>query len=226
MSDSLRPHGWQHARPPCPSPTPEVYSSSCPSRCWCHQTISSSVVPFSSLLTFLQSFSASGSVFSNESVLPISWPNIGVSASASVLPVVRREYNFLSSVLSQQKFEVTDQRYSPRTDHVTALRQISVTALFYLENKGNTSSRLEGMPTQKTRGKRREGARDPWPFGSSFYMFFLLPLGLPCVHGASQECCLFHLRSSVWSSDLPLFYFWGLSPCLLATAILDPFFLF
>ena len=69
MSDSLRPHGLQHARPPCPSPTPGVYSNSCPSSQWCHPAISSSVVPFSCL----QSFLASGS-FSNESVLRIRWP--------------------------------------------------------------------------------------------------------------------------------------------------------
>ena len=55
--DSLQPHGLQHARPPCPSPTPRVYSNSCPLRQWCHPTISSSVVPFSCL----QSFPASGS---------------------------------------------------------------------------------------------------------------------------------------------------------------------
>ena len=58
VSDSLWPHGWQHARPPCPSPTPRVYSNSCPLSWWCHPTISSSVIPFSSRL---QSFRASGS---------------------------------------------------------------------------------------------------------------------------------------------------------------------
>ena len=58
MSDSLRPHGLQHARPPCPSPTPRDYSDSCPSSQWCHPTISSSVIPFS---THLQSFPALGS---------------------------------------------------------------------------------------------------------------------------------------------------------------------
>jgi len=57
-SDSLRPHGLQHARPPCPSPTPRVYSNSCPLSWWCHPTISSSAVPFSSCL---QHFPASGS---------------------------------------------------------------------------------------------------------------------------------------------------------------------
>ena len=58
MSDSLQPHGLQHARPPCPSPTPRVYSNACPLSCCCHPTISSCVVSFSS---HLQSFPASGS---------------------------------------------------------------------------------------------------------------------------------------------------------------------
>ena len=68
MSDSLRPHESQHARPPCPSPTPGVDSDSHPSSQRCYPAISSSVVPFSSRL---QSFPAS--VFSNESVLCIRW---------------------------------------------------------------------------------------------------------------------------------------------------------
>ena len=57
VSNSLRPHGLQHARPPCPLPIPRVYSNSCPLSRWCHLTISSSVVPFSCL----HSFPASGS---------------------------------------------------------------------------------------------------------------------------------------------------------------------
>ena len=63
MSDSLQPHGLQHARPPCPSPTPRVYSNACPSSWWCHPTISSSIVPFSS---HLQSFPASGSFWMSQ----------------------------------------------------------------------------------------------------------------------------------------------------------------
>ena len=58
VSDSLRPHEQQHARPPCPSPTPRVYPNPCPLSWWCHPTISTSVVPFSS---FPQSIPASGS---------------------------------------------------------------------------------------------------------------------------------------------------------------------
>ena len=83
MSDSLQPHGLQHARFPCPSPSPRAYSNSCPSSQWCHPTISSSVIPFSSCL---QSFSASGSFPMNQ-FFPSGCQSIGVSASTSVLPM-------------------------------------------------------------------------------------------------------------------------------------------
>ena len=71
MSDSLRPRGLQHTRLPCPSPTPGACSASCPLSRWCHPTISSSVIPFSSCLQSFHSIR----VFSNESVLCIRWPN-------------------------------------------------------------------------------------------------------------------------------------------------------
>ena len=71
MSDSLWPHGLQHARPPCPSPTPGVYSNSCPLSWWCHPTISSSVFSFSS---HLQCFPASGSFPMSQFFLHIRWP--------------------------------------------------------------------------------------------------------------------------------------------------------
>ena len=80
MSDCLQPHGLQHARLSCPSPTPGLYSNSCPLSQWCHPTISSSVVPFSSCL---QSFLVS--VFSSESVLHIRWPDCW-SFSFSISP--------------------------------------------------------------------------------------------------------------------------------------------
>ena len=82
MSDSLQPHGLQHARLPCPSPTPGACSNSCPSQ-WCHPTISSSVIPFSSCPQF---FPASGS-FPVSQFFPSGGQNIGISASASVLPM-------------------------------------------------------------------------------------------------------------------------------------------
>ena len=83
VSNSLRPHGLQHARPPCPSPTSGVYSNSCPLSRWCHPAISSSVVPFSSCP---QSFPASGS-FQMSQFFTSGGQNISVSASASVLPM-------------------------------------------------------------------------------------------------------------------------------------------
>ena len=81
MSDSLGPHKPQHARPPCPSPTLRVHPNSCPLSWWCHPTISSSVVPISSCP---QSFPASGSFPMSQFFTS---QNIGVSASASVLPM-------------------------------------------------------------------------------------------------------------------------------------------
>jgi len=83
MSDSLQPHGLQHARLPCPSPNPRAYSNSRLLSRWCHPTVSSSVVPFSS---WLQSFSASGS-FPMRQFCTSGSHSIGVSASASVLPM-------------------------------------------------------------------------------------------------------------------------------------------
>jgi len=90
VSDSLRPHGLQHARIPHPSPTLRVYSNSCPLSRWCQHTISSSVVPFSS---HLQSFPASG-CFPSESVLLIRWPKYW-SFSLSINP--SSEYSGLIS---------------------------------------------------------------------------------------------------------------------------------
>ena len=83
VSDSLRSHGLPHVRPPCPSPTPGVYSNSCLLSQWCHSTISSSVIPFSSCL---QSSPASGS-FPMSQFFASGGKIIGASASASVLPM-------------------------------------------------------------------------------------------------------------------------------------------
>jgi len=81
ISDSLWPHGLQHNRPPCPFSTPGVYSNSCPLSWWCHPTISSSVVPFSSCL---QSSPAS---FQMSQLFASGGQSIAVSALASVLPM-------------------------------------------------------------------------------------------------------------------------------------------
>ena len=98
--------------------------------------------------------------------------------------------NFLSSVLSQQKFEATD---APELQPLDApVLQLCVTAQFYLKCKGKYILEAEEMPTQKIQREKRP----------------LLPRGLLYVKWASQGCCLFYLRSSLRSSD---FYFHGFS---------------
>ena len=89
VSDSLRPHEPQHARPPCLSPTPGVHPNSCPSSQWCHPAISSSVGPFSYCP---QSFLASGS-FPVSQLLASGGQSIGVSASPSVLPTNTQDWS-------------------------------------------------------------------------------------------------------------------------------------
>ena len=89
VSDSLRPHESQHARPPCPSPTPRVHSDSRPSSRWCHPAISSSVIPFSSCP---QSFSALGSFLMSQ-LFASGGQSIEVSASASVLPMNTQDWS-------------------------------------------------------------------------------------------------------------------------------------
>ena len=89
VSASLWPHEPQHAKPPCPSPTPGVHSNPCPLRWWCHPTISSSIVPFSSCP---QSFPASGS-FQMSQLFVSGGQSIGVSASTSVLPMNTQDWS-------------------------------------------------------------------------------------------------------------------------------------
>ena len=113
---TLRHRGLQHARPPCPSPTPRVYSNSCPLSRWCHPTISSSVVPFSSRF---QSFPASGS-FPMSQLFTSGGQSIGVSASTSVLPMNTQDWSplgwtgwisLLSKGLSRVFSNTTVQKY-------------------------------------------------------------------------------------------------------------------
>ena len=89
VSDSLRPHELQHARPHCPSPTPGVHPNPCPSSRWCHPTSSSSVVPFSSCP---QSFPASGS-FPMSQLFTSGGQSIGVSTSTSVFPINAQDWS-------------------------------------------------------------------------------------------------------------------------------------
>ena len=105
VSDFLRPHGLQHARLTCHSPAPGAYSNSCPSSQWCHPTISSSVVPFSSCP---QSLPASGS-FPMSEFFASGGQSIGVSASASVLPMNIQDWSPLgwTGLLSLQSKELS-----------------------------------------------------------------------------------------------------------------------
>ena len=89
VSDSLRPHESQHARPPCPSPTPRVHPNPCPLCQWCHPTISSSVDPFSSCP---QSFPASG-YFQMSQLFTSGGQSSGTSASTSVLPINTQDWS-------------------------------------------------------------------------------------------------------------------------------------
>ena len=115
MSESLWPHGLQHTRPPCPSPTPGVYSNSCPSSWWFYSTISSSVVPISRL----QSFPASGS-FQMSQLFVSGGVSTGISASKSVLPMNTQDWSPLgwtgwislqSKGLSRVFFNTTVQKH-------------------------------------------------------------------------------------------------------------------
>ena len=113
---TLRPHELQHTRPPCPSPTPGVYSNSCPLSRWCHPVISSSVVPF---FFCLQSLPASGS-FPMSQLFTWGGQSIGVSASALVLPMNTQDWSplgwtgwisFQSKGLSRVFSNTTVKRY-------------------------------------------------------------------------------------------------------------------
>ena len=149
-----------------------------------------------------------------------------ICVSKNHISFVRGVCNFLSSVSSQQKFEVTD---GPVLQpHVICsdgpVLQFHVTAVLFRNQR-----KIHPWGMRTGRSKRCKEKRKPQlNFGSSFFTcFFVLPLSLPCVNWASKEGCLFYLRFSLRSSDLSLFYFWGLSLlCLLATAILDSFFQF
>ena len=107
-----------------------------------------------------------------------------------------------------------------RRTSITALGWTSVTAQLYLKNKGKYILKAWGHANpkdMKRRGRERERAKEtPSPLAPLFICFFLLPLSLTCITWASQVGCLFYLRSSLWSSDLPLFYFCGLFPSSLS----------
>ena len=124
---TLWPHGLQHARPPCPLPTPRVYPNSSPLSQWCHPANSSSVVPFSSRL---QSFPASGS-FQMSQLFASGGQNIGVSALASVLWRIFRT-NFLYDGLVESPCSPRDSQESSPTPQLKSINS-SCLAFFIVQ---------------------------------------------------------------------------------------------
>ena len=133
VSDSLYPHGLQHARLPCPSPTPRAYSNLCPSS-WCHPTISSSVIPFSSCL---QSFPVSGA-FQMCQYFTSGGQSIGVSVSTSSLPIFRTD--FLEDGLVGSSCSPRDSQKSSPTPQFKSINSL---ALSFLYSPTATSMLLE-----------------------------------------------------------------------------------
>ena len=147
--DSLWPHGLQHARPPCPSPTPGVPSNSCPLSQWCHPTISSSVIPFSS---HPQSFPASGS-FPMGQFFTSGGQSTGVSASASVLPMDFQDWfplgwTGLISLLSKGTLKSSFQYHSSKA----SILQCSASFLIQLSHPYMTTGKSIAL-TSKLFGK-------------------------------------------------------------------------
>jgi len=131
MSNSLRPHGLPHTRSPCPSPTPGVYSNLCQLSLWCHPTISSSVIPFSS---WPQSFPASGS-FQMSQLFASGGQSIGVSASTSVLPVNTQDW----SPLGWTGWTPCSPRDSQESSPTPQFKSINSSALSFLHSPTLTS---------------------------------------------------------------------------------------
>ena len=139
VSDSLWPHESQHARPPCPSPTPRVHSDSCPSSQWCHPAISFSVVPFSSCV---QSLPASES-FPMSQCFTWGGQSIGVSASASVLPMNTQDWSPLgwTGWISLQ---------SKRLSKVFAKTTVQKHQFFGTHLSSQSNSHIHTWPLEKT----------------------------------------------------------------------------
>ena len=143
MSKYLRPHGLQHTRPPCPSPTPRVYSNSCPLSWWCHPTISSSVIPFFSCL---QSFPASESFQIGQ--------RVRVSASTSVLPMNIQDWFLLGwthwiSLQSQGTLKSLLQHHSSKA----SILQHSALFLVQLSHPYMTTGKTIALTIQTFAGK-------------------------------------------------------------------------
>ena len=123
MSDSLQPHGLQYSWPPCPSPTPKVYPNSCPLSQWCHPTISSSIIPFSS---HFQSFPSSASFPMSQSVLCIRWPkywsfSFNISPSNEYSGLISFRMDWLDILAIQWTLKSLLQHHSSKASILLAL---------------------------------------------------------------------------------------------------------
>ena len=125
LSDSLQPHGLQQARPPCSSPTSRVYSNSCPLSQWCHPTISSSIVPFSSRL---QSFPKSES-FQMSQFFVSDGQSIGVSALTSALPMNIQDW-FLLGLTGLISCSPRDSQESSPTPQFKSINSLALSFLY------------------------------------------------------------------------------------------------
>ena len=134
--------------------------------------------------------------------------------------------NFLSSVSSWTK--IWNNWQTSVTAPCNFFLQISITAPCYSSVLFRKQRKIHPWGMRAGRPKRLKRRKATSPILASLFIcfYFLLPWSLPYVNWASQECCLLHLRSPLWSLDLPLFYFWSFPLCLFAAAILDSFFLF
>ena len=131
VSNSLWPHEPQHARPPCPSPTPGVHPDPCPLSWWCHPTISSSFITFSSCP---QSFPASGS-FPMSQIFTSGGQSIGVSASTSVPPMNTQDWSPLGRTVGSPCSPRDSQESSPTPQ----FKSINSSALSFLYSPNITS---------------------------------------------------------------------------------------
>ena len=148
VPNSSWPHGLQHARPPCPSPTCRTYSNLCPSSQWCHPTISSSVIPFSSCL---QPFPASG-FFPMSQFFASGGQSIRTSASASVLLMNIQDWFSLGLVWSPCSPR-DSQEFSPTPQLKTSILQCSAFFLVQLSHPCMTTGKIIVLTVQTFAGK-------------------------------------------------------------------------
>ena len=214
MSDSLRPHESQHARPPCPSPTPRVYPNSCPSSRWCHPAISSSIIPFSSCP---QSLPASESFPMSQL---FTWGGQSIGVSASVLPMNAQDWSPLGGTgwISLQSKGLS-----------RVLSNTTVQKFFDTQLSSQSNSHIHTWPLEKwgQKGIQEIKVFSHWHKNSIFndctcFSLWNLSVGLffeteyvtmTVVSVFWNEVTLLQKRvTSYFSQDPGLYEFWPLNP--------------